>query len=71
MTSSFMEKKHDSDETAQQDRRPNFRDGSGKLFLVRCYACESNFGRENWSPAVATGRCAWCGWQEQRDGSSA
>jgi len=45
-----------------QDRRPNFRDKSGQLFLVRCFACGGEHGRENYIPAVATGTCAWCGW---------
>jgi len=48
-----------------QDRPPNFKDKSGRLFLVRCFACESNRGRENWAPSVATGKCTWCGWQEK------
>lgn len=29
----------------------------GKFFLQRCYDCL----RENYSPAVASGQCAWCG----------
>jgi len=48
-----------------QDRKPNFRGESGKLFLVRCFSCESKTGRENWAPAVASGTCAWCGWGEK------
>jgi len=48
-----------------QDKKPNFRDKSGKLFLVRCFACEPERGRENWPPAVATGSCTWCGWNEK------
>ena len=28
----------------------------GKRYLVRCHICE----RENWAPAVASGICAWC-----------
>ena len=35
---------------------PNFVD-EGDIFLVRCPKC----GRENYAPAVATGQCAWCG----------
>jgi len=46
------------------DRGPNFRDKSGQLFLVRCFSCGGKRGRENWAPAVATGTCAWCGWEE-------
>ena len=30
---------------------------NGKVYLERCYTC----GAENWSPAVSTGQCAWCG----------
>jgi len=48
-----------------QDKEPNFRGKDGKLYLVRCYACEPRYGRENYMPAVATGQCAWCGWQEK------
>jgi ribosomal protein L37E len=29
----------------------------GKLYLQRCFEC----GRENWAPMVASGQCAWCG----------
>ena len=38
----------------------NFMDG-GQLYLVRCYNCWDT-GRENWACAVASGICAWCGW---------
>ena len=31
---------------------------SGKQFLVRCHEC----GKENYAPAVASGCCAWCGY---------
>ena len=52
-----------------QDRIPNFRsDDDGSLFLVRCFACEPERGRENWAPEVASGRCAWCGWIDVCDG---
>ena len=48
-----------------QYRPPNFRK-NGKLFLVRCFACsDSQRGRENYLPAVASGQCAWCGWKEE------
>jgi len=39
-------------------------EADGKLYLVRCAACEPKYGRENWAVAVATGTCAWCGWHE-------
>lgn len=48
-----------------QERRPNFRTPEGDLFLVRCFACSnSERGKENWGPAVASGTCAWCGWED-------
>jgi len=49
-----------------QDKKPNFRDKSGKLFLVRCFICEPDRGRDNWKPAVASGTCAFCGWKENK-----
>ena len=48
-----------------QDRAPNFRDDEGKLYLVRCFACESEYGRENLAVGVAAGMCVWCGWKEE------
>jgi|SRR3990167_8306078 len=47
-----------------QDRAPNFRKNQ-KLYLVRCFACDHESGRENYGPAVASGECAWCGWKEE------
>lgn len=49
------------------DRYPNFRDhgGTGKMYLVRCFACDSEQGKENTLPAVASGECAHCGWSER------
>lgn len=46
-----------------QNRHPNFR-VDGQLYLVRCFSCDPVMGRENYIPATATGRCAWCGWEE-------
>lgn len=46
------------------DQGPNFR-AKGKLYLVRCYNCLP-YGRENYAPSVATGKCAWCGWSENK-----
>jgi len=43
-----------------QDMQPNFRDEQGKLYLVHCYKCN----KENYSIAVASGQCAWCGYKE-------
>lgn len=50
-----------------QDRQPNFRNDDGRLFLVRCFACDPERGRENYAIAVAAGQCAWCGWMEAKD----
>lgn len=50
--------------TTINDRRPNFRGEDGNLFLVRCYNCDPHKGRENYIAAAATGKCAWCGWDE-------
>jgi hypothetical protein len=48
------------------DREPNFRDDSGRLFLVKCFACAPKFGRENKITFVYSGECAWCGWKEEK-----
>jgi len=34
----------------------------GTLYMERCPKCE----RENYAPAVASGICAWCGWDVNR-----
>jgi hypothetical protein len=47
----------------EQMRHPNFMH-DGRLYLVRCFVCDTERGLENWSPAVATGACAWCGWAQ-------
>ena len=54
-------------EKALQNKPPNFRDKDGKLFLVRCYMCHPELGRENVGSVVATGQCAWCGWEEDNN----
>lgn len=43
-----------------QNRQPNFLSGD-KFYLVKCFVCDPE-GRENSSVAVASGQCAWCGW---------
>lgn len=47
---------------------PNFRNEEGKLFLVRCYECGGDQGTENYALAVASGQCAFCGWEEKAEG---
>ncbi len=44
------------------DEPANFED-DGQRFLVRCPSC----GEKNWGPAVASGACAWCGWDANGD----
>jgi len=47
--------------------KPNFM-SNGRLFLVRCYECDPNYGMENYAPAVSTGQCSWCGWELKEGG---
>ena len=44
----------------QLKNKANFESEEGKLFIVQCVACN----QENWALAVASGCCAWCGWEE-------
>ena len=44
-----------------QDKHPNFRNKEGKLYLVRCFKCN----KENYSIAVASGKCIWCGYEDK------
>jgi hypothetical protein len=51
---------------AEQLEHPaNFEDKDGRLFLVRCMN-HPECGLENYLPAVADGRCAWCGWGREQ-----
>jgi hypothetical protein len=50
-----------------QDKKPNFRDSNGNLFIVRCFYCDPNHGTENNAAYVASGTCAWCGFCEQNN----
>ncbi len=45
-----------------EDFKENFRDQEGYAFVRRCPACRL----ENWAPAVATGKCNWCGWKDRK-----
>lgn len=47
---------------AEQELEKNFT-ANGKTYLVRCPKCE----RENYSPAVSSGICAWCGYNANGD----
>lgn len=51
----------------RNEQHPNWRDERGKLYLVRCFECGGEEGRENWSIAISSGWCAWCGWDESVD----
>lgn len=46
-----------------ENGKGNFYGDDGKPFLVRCPVPEC--ARENYAPAVASGQCAWCGFQAQ------
>ena len=48
-----------------QRREPNFQ-ADGRWYLVRCFTC----GRANYMPAVASGRCVWCGDCAEEDTSA-
>jgi len=37
---------------------PNFCSEDGRAYLVVCPKCT----RENYAPAVSSGRCVWCGY---------
>lgn len=49
----------------EQYSEPNFVGKNGRFYLVRCFNCVGTDyeSTENYGPAVATGRCAWCGWK--------
>ncbi len=52
----------------QQNRPPNFTDENGKFFLVRCFNHlhpNNKKGVENYLPSVASGTCAFCGWNKK------
>lgn len=43
-----------------------YKSSKGVVCMIRCFEC----GLENWAPAVASGRCAWCGHNENRNESN-
>lgn len=45
----------------EQALSENF-ESEGKVYLVRCPKCK----KENWAPNVASGVCAWCGYDANR-----
>lgn len=46
---------------AEQKLSENFT-ADGHVYLVRCPECH----KENWAPSVASGVCAWCGYDANR-----
>lgn len=48
---------------AEKELGKNF-ESDGKTYLVRCPKC----GRENYAMMVASGVCAWCGYDANRKG---
>lgn len=47
---------------AENEMEKNFY-ADGKAYLVRCPEC----GKENYVPAVILGRCAWCGYNSNKE----
>lgn len=46
------------------DRQPNLYSDDGDVFyLIRCFNCDKDHGRENHALHIAAGQCAWCGWR--------
>ena len=45
-----------------EDCPANFRGKDGEPYVVRCPLCK----RENYASAVASGKCAWCGWEADK-----
>lgn len=43
--------------------RPKPEARMSKIFMVRCVKCRA----ENWAPAVASGQCAWCGYEANEE----
>lgn len=42
-----------------------YKDSKGKTCMIRCFEC----GQENWAMSVASGHCAWCGFDpNKKDG---
>lgn len=64
MTNELLEKITKQD----QLKKPNFK-SKGSLYLLRCYNCDPINGKENYSMAIPTGTCAWCGWSNKKDKS--
>lgn len=57
----------DAQEPEELEGKPHkghaFEADDGRIFLVRCPSC----GRENYTPAVSSGQCAWCGYEAQEE----
>lgn len=47
----------------QKKYKGNFVGDDDKLYLVNCAYCK----RENYALMVASGICAWCGWEDKKD----
>lgn len=50
-----------------QDRHPNFRDADGDLYLIRCFRCDPEYGKENYAANAPLGICTWCGWEDRKE----
>lgn len=47
---------------AEKKLEENF-EANGKKYLVRCPKC----GKENYALSVSSGRCAWCGFDSNKE----
>ena len=48
---------------AEKKLEENFKDAEGHTYLVHCPKCD----RENYALSVSTGRCAWCGYDANKE----
>lgn len=55
--------KEEINEKRSENRGYSFQSKEGgSWYLVRCHQC----GKENYAMAVATGICAWCGYDDNK-----
>ena len=52
-----------SENTIIKDAGVGYKDSDGTICMIRCFKC----GRENYALAVSTGKCAFCGYDPNKD----
>lgn len=50
------------EEYRSDNRGFSFKGDNQRWYLVRCHNCKM----ENWAPAIATGICCWCGYDDNQ-----